>query len=136
MGLSVLHRIFSSSNHRYLKSTIGNIELISKFRKRAENAEMHPEEQIFNFWVEYFDDACKEETKDFIRFPILIWEPTKVYMPSYVQVNLEDKSLRIWNECLKCLKSRKYDRGPASNSLVCKQVHEWQVTAEMIKTVT
>ena len=31
---------------------------------------MHPEEQIFNFWVEYFDDACKEETKDFIRFPV------------------------------------------------------------------
>ena len=56
--------------HRYLKSTIGNIELISKFRKRAENAEVHPEEQIFNFWVEYFDDACKEETKDFIRFPV------------------------------------------------------------------
>ena len=55
---------------RYLKSTIGNIELISKFRKRAENAELHPEEQIFNFWVEYFDDACKEETKDFIRFPV------------------------------------------------------------------
>ena len=55
---------------RYLKSTIGNIELISKFRKRAESAELHPEEQIFNFWVEYFDDACKEETKDFIRFPV------------------------------------------------------------------
>ena len=55
---------------RYLKSTIGNIELISTFRKRAENAELHPEEQIFNFWVEYFDDACKEETKDFIRFPV------------------------------------------------------------------
>ena len=66
---------------------------------------------------------------------ILIWEPTKVYMPSYVQVNLEDKSLRIWNECLKCLKSRKYERS-AGNSLVCKQVHEWPVTAEMIKTVT
>ena len=65
---------------------------------------------------------------------ILIWEPTKVYMPSYVQVNLEDKSLRIWNECLKCLKSRKYHE--RAEGVVCKQVHEWQVTAEMIKTVT
>ena len=84
MGLSVLHGIFSSSNHRYLKSTIGNIELISKFRKRAENAEMHPEEQIFNFWVEYFDDACKEETKDFIRFPVC--RLTSVWYPLYMRI--------------------------------------------------
>ena len=45
---------------------------------------MHPEEQIFNFWVEYFDDACKEETKDFIRFPVSrltsVWYPLALYM--------------------------------------------------------
>jgi mitogen-activated protein kinase kinase kinase 5 len=118
----------------YLKSTIGNITLISRFRKKS--------------------DACLEETTDSIRFPvkslailslpsganfklafqILIVEPlpSKVYMPSYVTVNIdpEEKSLQIWNLCLKCLKK---DR---SGNCMCKQVHEWLFTSEMIKTVT
>ena len=61
----------------YLKSTIGNISLIKRFRVgNEENQE--PEEQIFNFWLEYFDYATKETFEDSIRLPILIWEPTKV----------------------------------------------------------
>ena len=60
----------------YLKSTIGNISLIKRFRK--EGTKIQPEEEIFNFWLEYFDNATKDEVGDEIKFPILIWEPTKV----------------------------------------------------------
>ena len=68
----------------YLKSTIGNITLISRFRKRTENMERQAaEEQIFNFWVEYLADACEEDTKDSIRFPVSksIYQVYGMYAP-------------------------------------------------------
>lgn len=55
---------------RYLKSTIGNISLINRFRKKNEEAEIAPEEQIFSFWMEYFVEATKAEIGDSIRFPV------------------------------------------------------------------
>jgi len=110
----------------YLKSTIGNISLIKRFRK--EGLKIQPEEEIFNFWLEYFDNATKENVGDEIKFPILIWEPTKVFMPSYVTVNngAEIKSLTIKNECLKCIK----------NNSLCGQLHQWELTSSMINSVS
>jgi len=110
----------------YLKSTIGNIALIKRFKK--ESARVQPEEEIFNFWLEYFDNATKVQVGDEIKFPILIWEPTKVFMPSYVTVNngAEIKSLTIKNECIKCFK----------NDSPCGQLHQWELTSSMIKSVS
>jgi mitogen-activated protein kinase kinase kinase 5 len=96
----------------HLKSTIGNITLINRFRHKAvdENGLVEalpsPEEQIFNFWLEYFVETTKPDTEETIRFPILILEPTKVYMPSYINVHLgaEEKSLEIWNLCMDSMK--------------------------------
>ncbi|XP_069957702.1 mitogen-activated protein kinase kinase kinase 15 isoform X3 [Cherax quadricarinatus] len=115
----------------YLKSTIGNIMLINRFRKRPEDTEPGPEETIFNFWIDYFVEATKTELGDVIRFPILILEPTRMYqpsyyLPSYVTVNLgaEEKSIQVWNLCLDQMKGN------------CRQVHDWLFNASSIKTIT
>lgn len=63
-----LQDIFSIN--RYLKSTIGNISLIDRFRKKNEEADVAPEEQIFSFWMDYFVEATKPEVGDSIRFPV------------------------------------------------------------------
>nr|CAD7445915.1 unnamed protein product [Timema bartmani] len=109
----------------YLKSTIGNIFLIDRFRKKNEDCEASPEEQVFHFWIDYFVEATKSEAGDSIRFPLLVLEPTKILMPSYVNVNLgaEEKSSHIWNLCLDSMKG------------TCRQVHDWLFTASMIKSV-
>lgn len=53
-------------------------------------------------------------------------EPTKILMPSYVNVNLgaEEKSIQIWNLCLDNMRNS------------CKQVHDWLFTANMIRSVS
>ena len=55
----------------YLKSTINNISLIQRFRKRHAE-KMGTNETIFQFWLDYFSDAIAEnvEDSDQIRFPV------------------------------------------------------------------
>ncbi|XP_035233225.1 mitogen-activated protein kinase kinase kinase 15-like isoform X1 [Stegodyphus dumicola] len=110
----------------YLKSTIGNIELINRFRRKPEHIELTAEEKIFNFWLEYFVAASVDEVSDVIRFPILILDPGKVYMPSYVTVNMgaEEKSVHIVNLCLEALKG------------ICRKLHEWEFPASALKSVS
>lgn len=56
---------------------------------------------------------------------MLILDPGKVYMPSYVTVNMgaEEKSVHIVNLCLEALKDQ------------CKKLHEWVFTASTLKSV-
>jgi mitogen-activated protein kinase kinase kinase 5 len=49
---------------------VGNILLISKFKKKSEEIESTAEEQIFGFWMDYFIEATKTEIDDSIRFPV------------------------------------------------------------------
>ncbi|XP_050428369.1 mitogen-activated protein kinase kinase kinase 15 isoform X3 [Adelges cooleyi] len=110
----------------YLNSTVGNILLISRFRKKSEEVETTAEEQIFSFWMDYFVEATKTEIDDSIRFPILVLEPSKIFMPSYVNVNLgaEEKSIHVWNLCMENMRGN------------CKQVHDWLFVANMIRGVS
>ncbi|XP_076042610.1 apoptotic signal-regulating kinase 1 isoform X3 [Oratosquilla oratoria] len=116
----------------YLKSTIGNIMLINRFRKKPEDTEPGPEERIFNFWMDFFVEATQTEPVDMIRFPILILEPpslrykTSYYNPSYITVNLgaEEKSIQLWNLCIDQMKGE------------CRKVHDWLFTAASVKSVT
>ncbi|XP_077488625.1 apoptotic signal-regulating kinase 1 isoform X3 [Amblyomma americanum] len=110
----------------YLKSTFGNIKLISRFRKRPEDVECSAEEQVFDFWVDFFVTAYSSDLESTIRFPILILEPTKVMMPSYVTVNMgaEEKSLEIRNLCLETIRGN------------CRKIHEWLFNASTIRSIS
>ncbi|XP_018332070.1 mitogen-activated protein kinase kinase kinase 15 isoform X2 [Agrilus planipennis] len=107
----------------YLQSTVGNIVLIDKFRKKK-SAEKTPEERIFYFWMEFFVETTKKPGDCCFWFPALVLEPNQVFLPSYVCVNLEieQPSIQINNLCLKQLKG------------VCNQIHEWEFTANMIRS--
>ncbi|KAG5678685.1 hypothetical protein PVAND_008335 [Polypedilum vanderplanki] len=118
----------------YLKSTIGNIQLINQFREINENVAISPERKIFDFWVEFFLEAIKTEAGTDIRFPILVFEPqgskstsnNNVYLPSYVNVNMdvEEKSIQIINMCVNHEKDN------------CKKKHDFLFTADQIKSVS
>ncbi|KAH8343720.1 mitogen-activated protein kinase kinase kinase 15 [Drosophila kikkawai] len=111
----------------YLKSTIGNISLIHRFRKQPEERLPAIEEQVFQFWMDFFLEATNtEEVKNSIRFPILILEPQKIYMPSYVTINMDadEKSIQIVNICLAHTKNG------------CKRLHDFLFVASKIKSVS
>ncbi|XP_021348144.1 mitogen-activated protein kinase kinase kinase 5-like [Mizuhopecten yessoensis] len=88
----------------YLKSTVGNISLIMKFRKEEPNPGQ--EKQLFTFWMEFFAAATQTEmASKGILFPVLVLEPTKEFMPSFIQVNIDEDTetdeVKLWNVCPK-----------------------------------
>ncbi|CAG9856880.1 unnamed protein product [Phyllotreta striolata] len=109
----------------YLTSTIGNIQLIDKFRKKSDEA-VTPDEQIFHFWMEFFLEAIKENYEEAFRFPALILEQSRDWMPSYVCINLDadPQTLQVSNLCDKSLRGE------------CKQIHDWEFTANQIRSVS
>ncbi|KAF0757605.1 mitogen-activated protein kinase kinase kinase 15-like [Aphis craccivora] len=107
------------------KSTIGNIKLICELRKKREKINVH--EKYFKCWMEYFIDAAKQKIdSDIYSFPVIVLEPLKVYVPSYVKVNLEveNKSISLHKQCITCtLKD-------------CKQIHNWVFLGSEIRSVS
>ncbi|GFO36374.1 mitogen-activated protein kinase kinase kinase, partial [Plakobranchus ocellatus] len=84
----------------YLKSTVGNIALISRFRKSKNKDVTSKDGQLFSFWMDFFIEVTKtapELTSS--QFPVLILEPNREFIPSYIQVNAEiqEKNVRLWN---------------------------------------
>ncbi|XP_058444320.1 mitogen-activated protein kinase kinase kinase 15 isoform X2 [Malaya genurostris] len=110
----------------YLKSTIGNITLIDCSRRKSEESLASIEQQIFQFWMEFFIEATNAEPSSTVRFPILIQETQKILMPSYVSVhmNAEQKSIDITNICQQHEKEK------------CRKVHNFNFLASQIKSVS
>ncbi|XP_041352249.1 mitogen-activated protein kinase kinase kinase 15-like isoform X2 [Gigantopelta aegis] len=84
----------------YLKSTVGNIILINRFRNEDSSAGSDTEKQIFLFWMDFFVEATKPDSEiTSSRFPVLILEPSKELIPSYIQVDSEtdDKCVKLWH---------------------------------------
>ena len=113
----------------YMKSTIGNIHLINRFRRKPEDLIPSPEEQVFKFWCELFIDSLKEdkEAKKQIKLPCLILESNKSYVPSWVTVNADatEQNLVIENLCIDCLKELK-----------CKKPHKWLIKVQNLRGVS
>lgn len=57
---------------RYLKTTVGNIKLISKFRNKEYDTSTNNDEKLFAFWMEFFIDATDEEYSS-TQFPVSGW---------------------------------------------------------------
>ncbi|KAL3882967.1 hypothetical protein ACJMK2_029268 [Sinanodonta woodiana] len=107
----------------YLKSTLTNILLINQFRRKPQqqSGEDSNDLSLFHFWIEFFMEATKSEVTS-ILYPVLVLEPTKIYMPSYVQINNDEDnmSVSLWN-----ISPRKD-----------KQQHEWKFPISSIKGVS
>ncbi|KRZ79355.1 Mitogen-activated protein kinase kinase kinase 15 [Trichinella papuae] len=102
--ISVLAENYSNScqaaYHMFLKSTIGNIKLIKRFRETLNRSmpENQFEYQQFLFWMEFFVENTKsDELCTDTRFPVLTMEPSKIYIPSYVSVNEDSKAISLWH---------------------------------------
>ncbi|XP_065090432.1 mitogen-activated protein kinase kinase kinase 15 isoform X2 [Ochlerotatus camptorhynchus] len=110
----------------YLKSTIGNITLIDCSRRKSEESLASIEQQIFQFWMEFFMEATNAEPSSTVRFPILIQETQKVLFPSYVSIHMdaEQKSIDIINICQQHEKDK------------CRKVHNFNFLACQIKSVS
>lgn len=125
-----------------LKSTIGNIKLIYRFKPKTTCTETtdggfsssstsqqetlpSPEEQIVVFWMEFFIDAVKDSCDDEIRFAALVLEQNNEYMPTNITMNLdaEEKSITISQMCINHMRSLDG----------CRKPHLWHIKATGIR---
>lgn len=129
----------------HLKSTIGNIKLIYKFKPKPAFEQLQnisptgttihqqeviqsPEEQIVEFWMDFFIDAVLDSCENQIRFAALVLEQNKVYMPTYITMNLdvEEKSITISQMCITHLRDLNG----------CRKPHLWHIKATGVRGIS
>jgi mitogen-activated protein kinase kinase kinase 5 len=64
--------------------------MIDNFRKPPGDIEPSVDRQLFDFWMEFFMEATKQNFTG-VLYPVLVLEPNKVFMPSYVQLNKDNE---------------------------------------------
>uniref|UniRef100_A0A6G1SA56 Mitogen-activated protein kinase kinase kinase 15 n=1 Tax=Aceria tosichella TaxID=561515 RepID=A0A6G1SA56_9ACAR len=138
----------------HLKSTIGNIRLIYRFKpkpvpehhqQQQQHQHQHlqatgtnddgsscpqeiiqsPEEQIVEFWMDFFIDALLDSCENQIRFASLVLEQNNEYMPTYITLNLdaEEKSITISQMCILHMRDLN----------ACRKPHLWHIKASGIR---
>jgi len=139
-------------NKWHLKSTIGNIKLIYRFKPKtieqttddeqtskrstlidsgtsaSQEVVQSPEEQIVEFWMDFFIDAVSDSYDNQIRFAALVLEQNNEYMPTNITINLdaEEKSITISQICLA------HSRDMNS----CRKPHLWHIKATGIRCIS
>ncbi|KAF7708726.1 mitogen-activated protein kinase kinase kinase 5 [Silurus meridionalis] len=76
----------------YVGSVMETYILYKQFAKPPEVK--HPKQEIVDFWMELHMQACKP-TISTARCPVLILEPSKIFQPSILSVNEEDKNRTV-----------------------------------------
>lgn len=131
----------------HLKSTIGNIKLIYQFKLKQSPKEsangvdlssssstceadslQSPEEQIVEFWMDFFIDASLESSDDQIRFAALVQEQNNIFMPTYLTLNLDDdeNSITISQMCINHLRDLNG----------CRKPHLWHIKAMGVRGIS
>lgn len=124
----------------HLKSTIRNIELIYRFKPKqiVESTDFNsttnqeiiqsPEEQIVQFWTDFFIQAVLDSCDQQIRFACLVLEQNREYMPTYITMNLdaEEKSITISQMC------SNHSKGLEA----CRKPHLWDIKATGIRGIS
>ncbi|CAJ0608534.1 unnamed protein product [Cylicocyclus nassatus] len=110
----------------FLKSTMENIKLIN--RCAATISPIEKEKQQFLFWSEFFMEAIDSESDvTCARFPVLIQELTKQFTPSYLTLNVTERSMILSH----VLENSQQKKPPPVLG-----IHRWHFTAGNIKAVS
>lgn len=87
-----------------------------------------PEEQIVEFWMDFFIDAVSDSCDNQIRFAALVLEQNNEYMPTYITMNLdaEEKSVTISQMCIVHLRDLNG----------CRKPHLWHIKTTGIRGIS
>uniref|UniRef100_A0A4W5MWR4 mitogen-activated protein kinase kinase kinase n=1 Tax=Hucho hucho TaxID=62062 RepID=A0A4W5MWR4_9TELE len=105
----------------YLCSLVETILIYQHFKKPSVE-QPPPKQELVDFWMDFLVEATKKDVSS-VRFPVLILEPTKVYLPSYLSINndVEENTVSIWH---------------VSPDDKHRGVHEWNFRAMSVRGVS